>query len=159
MRWISLNLVFATLCAAGLSAQTPAPAGPSPAPVIWTWDQVKANFELQNTTLMAAKLNIDELKAGEITAHLRPNPDFTVTADGTQVAPSRGVWQPFAGTFVSPGISQLFERRNKRNLRLEVAKQGTAIGAAQAADTDRPLLFNVRTAFVAILQAKAVLHL
>ena len=108
---------------------------------------------------MAAKLNIDELKAEEITAHLRPNPDFTVTADGTQIVPSRGVWQPFAGTFVSPGISQLFERRNKRNLRLEVAKQGTAIGAAQAADTDRTLLFNVRSAFVGVLQAKAVLHL
>ena len=107
---------------------------------------------------MAAKLNIDELKAEEITAHLRPNPDFTVTADGTQIVPSRGVWQPFAGTFVSPGISQLFERRNKRNLRLEVAKQGTAIGAAQAADTDRTLLFNVRSAFVGVLQAKAVLQ-
>ncbi len=154
MRWISLNLLFAILGAAGLCAQTPAPAQ-----LIWTWDQVKTNFELQNTTLMAAKLNIDELKAEEITAHLRPNPDFTVTADGTQIAPSRGVWQPFAGTFVSPGISQLFERRNKRNLRLEVAKEGTAVGAAQAADTERTLLFNVRTAFVGVLQAKAVLHL
>ncbi len=159
MQWISLNLVFAILCSAGLCAQAPPQAAASSSPVIWTWDQVKANFELQNTTLMAAKLNIDELKAEEITAHLRPNPDFSVTADGTQIVPSRGVWQPFAGTFVSPGISQLFERRNKRNLRLEVAKQGTAIGAAQAADTDRTLLFNVRSAFVGVLQAKAVLHL
>jgi outer membrane protein, heavy metal efflux system len=159
MRWSSLNLLFAVLCAAGLCAQTPRQAAPSSAPVIWTWDQVKSNFELQNTTLMAAKLNIDELEAEEITAHLRPNPDFTLTADGTQIAPSRGVWQPFAGTFVSPGISQLFERRNKRNLRFEVAKEGTAIGAAQAADTDRTLLFNVRSAFVGVLQAKAVLHL
>lgn len=159
MRWISLNLLFVVLCGVGLRAQTPAQAQPSSALLIWTWAQVKANFELQNTTLMAAKLNIDELKAEEITAHLRPNPDFTLSADGTQVVPSRGVWQPFAGTFVSPGISQLFERRNKRNLRLEVAKQGTAIGAAQAADTDRTLLFNVRSAFVGVLQAKAVLRL
>lgn len=159
MRWISLNLLFVVLFGVGLRAQTPAQAQPSSALLIWTWEQVKANFELQNTTLMAAKLNIDELKAEEITAHLRPNPDFTLSADGTQVVPSRGVWQPFAGTFVSPGISQLFERRNKRNLRLEVAKQGTAIGAAQAADTDRTLLFNVRSAFVGVLQAKAVLRL
>ena len=159
MRWTSLNLLFAVLCGPAVFAQTPAQASPSSAPLVWTWDQVKANFELQNTTLMAAKLNIDELKAEEITAHLRPNPDLTVTADGTQIAPSRGVWQPFAGTFVSPGISQLFERRNKRNLRLEVAKEGTAIGAAQATDTDRTLLFNVRSAFVGVLQAKAVLHL
>ena len=141
------------LATASVCAQTPAPSAP---PQIWTWDQVKDRFEQNNTTLMAAKLNIDELKAQEITAHLRPNPDFTLTADGTQITPSHGVWQPFAGTFVSPGVSYLFERRNKRNLRFEAAKQGTAIGAAQASDSERTLLFNLRNAFVGILQAKAV---
>jgi len=123
---------------------------------LWTWDQVKDRFELNNTTLMAAKLNIDELKAQEITARLRPNPDFTLTADGTQISPSHGVWQPFAGTFVSPGVSYLFERRNKRNLRFQAAQQGTAIGSAQASDSERTLLFNLRSAFVSILQSKAV---
>ena len=130
---------------------------PQPPPLqIWTWDQVKDNFRLNNTTLMAAKLNIDELKAEEVTAHLRPNPELSVSADGTQIAPSHGVWQPFAGTFVSPGVTYLFERRNKRGLRFEAAKQGTAIGAAQAADSERTLLFNLRSAFVGVLQAKAV---
>jgi len=142
-----------------LRAQTPAQV-PAPAPSQkWTWDQVKEHFELSNTTLMANKLNIDELKAEEITAHLRPNPDFTLSADGTQIAPSHGVWQPFAGTFVSPAVSQLFERRNKRNLRYQAAQQGTAIGAAQASDSERTLLFNLRNAFVGVLQAKAVLEL
>jgi cobalt-zinc-cadmium efflux system outer membrane protein len=140
----------------GASAQSALATSPSPAQV-WTWEQVKQNFRLNNTTLMAAKLNIDELKAEEVTAHVRPNPELSVSADGTQIAPSRGVWQPFAGTFVSPGVSYLFERRNKRGLRFEAAKQGTAIGAAQAADSERTLLFNLRTAFVGILQAKAVL--
>jgi outer membrane protein, heavy metal efflux system len=126
---------------------------------IWSWDQVRDEFRLRNTTLLASKLNIDELKAQEITAHLRPNPDFTLTADGTQITPSHGVWQPFAGTFVSPGVSYLFERRNKRGLRYEAAKEGTAVGAAQSEDTERTLLFNLRTAFVGILQAKAVLRL
>ena len=129
----------------------------APPPVkIWSWEQVKDEFRLQNTTLLASKLNIDELKAQEITAHLRPNPDFTLTADGTQITPSHGVWQPFAGTFVSPGVSYLFERRNKRNLRYQAAKEGTAIGSAQSDDTDRTLLFNLRSAFVGVLQAKAV---
>jgi len=142
-----------------LRAQTPAQV-PAPAPSQkWTWDQVKEHFELSNTTLMANKLNIDELKAEEITAHLRPNPDFTLSADGTQIAPSHGVWQPFAGTFVSPAVSHLFERRNKRNLRYQAAQQGTAIGAAQASDSERTLLFNLRNAFVGVLQAKAVLEL
>lgn len=147
------NMAFA-LSTMALCAQTP--AQPSAAPQIWNWDQVKENFRLQNTTLMVNQLNIDELKAQEITAHLRPNPDFTFSADGTQIAPSHGVWQPLAGTFVSPGVSYLFERRNKRNLRFAAAKQGTAIGAAQAADSERTLLFNLRSAFVGILQAKAV---
>ena len=108
---------------------------------------------------MAAKLNVDELKAEEITAHLRPNPDFALTADGTQISPSRGHWQPFAGTFISPGVSYLFERRNKRNLRYEAAKQGTAVGLAQQNDSERTLLFNVRSTFVGVLQAKAVVKL
>ena len=106
--------------------------------------------------MLASRLNIDELKAQEITAHLRPNPDFNLSADGTQIAPSRGVWQPFAGTFISPGVSYLFERRNKRGLRYEAAQQGTAIGVAQQSDSERTLLFNLRSAFVGILQAKAV---
>jgi cobalt-zinc-cadmium efflux system outer membrane protein len=142
-----------------LWCQTPPQPGVSPPQQIWTWDQVKEQFHLNNTTLLASKLNIDELKAQEITAHLRPNPDFTLTADGTQITPSHGVWQPFAGTFVSPGVSYLFERRNKRGLRYEAAKQGTAMGAAQSSDTERTLLFNLRTAFVGVLQAKAVLRL
>lgn len=158
MQWTLRNPAFAVaLIAAHLFAQAPAQTAPSPQ--VWSWDQVKEHFELNNTTLMASKLNIDELKAQEITAHLRPNPDLTVSADGTQIAPSHGVWQPFAGTFVSPGVSYLFERRNKRNLRFEAAKQGTAIGVAQESDSERTLLFNLRSAFVGILQAKAVLRL
>jgi len=69
------------------------------------------------------------------------------------------VWTPFAGTFVSPAVSQLFERRNKRNLRFQAAQEGTAVGIAQQSDSERTLLFNLRTAFVGVLQAKAVLHL
>src|SRR6266851_3691178 len=68
----------------------------------YTWQQIRDKFEAANPTLLAGKLNIDELRAQEITAHLRPNPDFTLSADGTQIAPSKNVWQPFAGTLVSP---------------------------------------------------------
>src|SRR5271169_3813750 len=125
----------------------------------YTWPEIRDKFEAANPTLLAGKLNIDELRAQEITAHLRPNPDFTLTADGTQISPSHGVWQPFAGTFVSPGVSYLFERRNKRGLRFDAAKQGTAIGIAQQSDSERTLLFNLRSAFVGVLQAKAVLRL
>ena len=143
--------------AASVAAQQPAPQAPS-ALQVWNWDTVKHNFEMNNTTMLAGMLNIDELKAEEITSFLRPNPQLSLTVDGTQIAPNHGEWRPFAGTFESPGVSYLFERRNKRHLRLEVAKQGTAIGVAQQADMERNLLFNLRDAFVGILQAKAVLR-
>ena len=147
------------LTGAGLCAQAVPSSAPSTPTQVWTWDKVKELFELQNTTLMASRLNIDELKAQEITAHLRPNPDVTLSADGTQIAPSHGVWTPLAGTFVSPGVSYLIERRNKRGLRYQIARQGTAVGIAQQSDSERTLLFNLRSAFVGVLQSKAVLRL
>ena len=48
---------------------------------------------------------------------------------------------------------------NKRGLRFEAAKQGTAVAVAQQSDSERTLLFNLRSAFVGVLQAKAVLRL
>ena len=124
-----------------------------------TWQQVRDRFEASNPTLLADKLNIDESKAEEITAFLRPNPEFTLTADGTQIAPNHGVWRPFAGTFESPGISYLYERRHKRDLRRESAKKGTLIAEFSHSDLERTLLFSLRGAFVSTLQAKAVLQL
>jgi cobalt-zinc-cadmium efflux system outer membrane protein len=124
-----------------------------------TWEQVRDRFEANNPTLLADKLSIDESKAQEITAYLRPNPDLTLTVDGTQIAPDRGVWRPFAGTFESPGISYLHERRHKRELRLESAKKATLIAESSHLDLERTLLFNLRSAFVSTLQAKAVLQL
>ena len=124
-----------------------------------TWEQVRLRFEQNNPTLLADKLNVDESRAQEITAFLRPNPQLTLSADGTQIAPNKGVWQPFAGTFESPGISYLLERRHKRDLRLESAKKATLIAESGHADLERTLLFNLRGAFVSALQAKAVLQL
>ena len=124
-----------------------------------TWEQVRNRFEANNPTLLADKLNIDESRAQEITAFLRPNPTFTLTADGTQIAPDNGVWRPFAGTFESPGISYLQERQHKRALRRESAQKATLIAESSHADLDRTLLFTLRSAFVSTLQAKAVLQL
>ena len=124
-----------------------------------TWEQVRLRFEQNNPTLLADQLSIEESKAEEITAFLRPNPTLGLTVDGTQIAPNKGVWQPFAGTFESPSISYLHERRHKRELRLESAKKGTLIAESSHADLERTLLFSLRSAFVSLLQAKSVLRL
>lgn len=144
--WLVVMLVLGKLA----TAQAPQPL---------TWPAIRARFEANNPTLLAEQTNVDEAKAQEITAYLRPNPDFTMTLDGTQIAPYHGIWQPFAGTFESPAISYLHERRHKRELRLESAKRGTTIEQWNYADLERSLLFNLRSAFVSTLRAKAVLQL
>jgi len=124
-----------------------------------SWDDIKLRFEAQNPTLKADAINVQEMKAEEITAYLRPNPQLTIGADGTQIAPHGGSWQPLRGTAPSPNFSYLHERDGKRELRRESAQQGTQIAASQHADLERNLLFNLRSQFVATMQAKAVLAL
>ena len=139
-------LLIAAVLTPRMSAQT-----------AFTWEQIKEKFESTNPTLRAGQLNIDESKAQEVTAALRPNPDFGLSADGTQLTPYQGIYRPFAGTQISPSISYLHERANKRELRVESAKKGTTVAASQQEDLQRNLLFNLRNAFVQTLQAKAIL--
>jgi hypothetical protein len=51
----------------------------------YSWVQIKDKFEAANPTLRAARLNIDESRAAEITANLRPNPTLTGTLDQINV--------------------------------------------------------------------------
>jgi cobalt-zinc-cadmium efflux system outer membrane protein len=147
-RWLYGTLVL--LASVGAMAQTS-----------MTWGQVVQRFEHNNPTLLAGSLNIDESKAEEITAFLRPNPQFTVSSDGTQVRPTgKGQpWQPFVSTYEQFSFNYLHERAHKRELRLESAKKATAIAVSSQADLNRNLLFGLRSAFVSVLQAKAVLQL
>jgi len=124
-----------------------------------TWREVRERFEAANPTLRAGQIGIDESKAQEITAFLRPNPNFTLTADGTQITPHNSVWRPLAGTYETPGISYLHERRHKRELRLESAQKATRVAVSGQADLQRTLLFTLRMDFVQALQEKAILDL
>jgi len=124
-----------------------------------TWDQVKARFEAANPALKADEINVQEMKDQEITAYLRPNPQFTFSSDGTQLARHNGVWQPLAGTQYQPNVSYMHEREHKRELRLQSAKEGTRIAGSQHEDLERNLIFNLRSVFIQTLQAKAVLEL
>jgi outer membrane protein, heavy metal efflux system len=123
-----------------------------------TWDQIKERFRTANPSLQAAQMNIDESRAEEITAFLRPNPDFSLTADGFQIARSNGIWSPLAGVYESPAISYLHERERKRELRRDSAKASTTVAESQYLDQERNLVFNLRNSFVSLLQAKAFLE-
>jgi len=131
-----------------------------------SWEQIRDRFQANNPTLRAAQISIDESRAQEVTAYLRPNPDLTASVDqinpfSTQTPPNGGssTYSPFAYAFPASSISYLHERRHKRELRRESAQKETEITVAQYADQERTLLFNLRTAFVQTLQQKAILDL
>lgn len=127
-------------------------------PAALSWQQIRERFEAGNPTLRAARIGIDEARAQEITAYLRPNPDMTTTLD--QFDPiTPNPYRPLANVLPLVSASYLHERQHKRELRQESAQKATAIAVSQQADQERTLLFGLRNAFVQTLQAKAVLAL
>jgi len=124
-----------------------------------TWQEVRDKFESANPTLRAGQIGIDESRAQEVTANLRPNPNLTILAD--QIDPFNGgpSHGPFSYLLSSGSVSQLWERQHKRGLRLESAQKATAITVSGQADLERNLLFNLRGAFIQTLQEKAILNL
>jgi len=125
-------------------------------PTTLTWRQVQDKFRAANPNLKAGELNIQESRASEITANLRPNPNLTFLVD--QIQPFNGnPYRPFGLALPLISFDYLHERQHKRELRLESAQQATSIAQVQQQDLERNLMFNLRTAFVQTLQAKALL--
>jgi outer membrane protein, heavy metal efflux system len=142
-----IGIVLVAVWPAGAFAQT-----------AYTWQQLVQKFETTNPTMKANQLNIDESRAAEITAYLRPNPDFGFSADGFQVHSNNGIYRPLSGVVTVSSLSYLHEREHKRELRRDQAKESTAIAESSYRDAARGLLFNLQTAFVNVLQAKAFLE-
>ena len=124
-----------------------------------TWQQVRDKFEAANPTLGAGQIGIDESRAQETTAYLRPNPSLTLLGD--QIDPFSGgpAHGPFAYLLSSGTVNYLHERRHKRELRLQSAQDATRIAVSDQADLERTLIFNLRGAFIQTLQQKAVYKL
>lgn len=122
-----------------------------------TWQQIRGRFQANNPTLKAAHLEIDESRQDEVTAFLRPNPTATAITDELGLF-TRNPYRPFANGIYSLSIDYLHEREHKRELRLQSAREGTAIAMSQQDDLERNLVYNLRGAFIQTLQAKAVLQ-
>ena len=124
-----------------------------------TWQEVRTKFEAANPTLQAGQIGINESRAQEITAYLRPNPTAGLLAD--QIDPFNGgpPHGPFAYLLSVASINYLHERQHKRELRLESAQETTKVAVSDESDLERTLIFNLRMAFVQTLQEKAVLDL
>jgi outer membrane protein, heavy metal efflux system len=132
----------------------------------FTWQEIREKFILTNPTLRAGEIGISETRAQQITAYLRPNPEITGTID--QINPFTGnpclagpgdCYRPLSEALPFVSTTYLHERNHKRELRRDSAQKATGIAVSQQADLERNLVFNLRTAFVNTLQAKAVLAL
>ena len=152
MRWF-------VRCVGGGLALTAIAAGSAFAQQPLTWQQVRDKFEAANPSLRAGQIGIDESRAEETTAYLRPNPNLTLGVD--QINPFPGGPEHGALAYLLPlaSVNYLHERQHKRELRLESAKDATTIAISGQADLERTLVFNLQTAFVQTLQGKAVLDL
>ena len=148
VRYVCWGVLLATVFARVSLAQRPL-----------SWDEVRQRFEANNPNLRAGQLGIEESKANEITAYLRPNPTATLLADQIDPFPGGQSHGPFAFLLTSATVSYLHERRRKRELRLESAKEATDITVSGQADLERTLLFELRGVFVQTLKAKAILDL
>jgi outer membrane protein, heavy metal efflux system len=124
-----------------------------------TWQEVRDKFEAANPTLRAGQIGIDESRAQEITANLRPNPTLTILTDQIDPFSDGAPHGPFAYFLAAGTVNYLWERQHKRGLRLESAQKGTAVVTSGQADLERNLLFSLRGAFVETLQEKAILNL
>lgn len=145
-------------------AQSPPPAGQlaqTPGAQLITLDQAIQMALEHNHNLLAARTTIQQNEAEEITANLRPNP---VLLGDTQFLP---LFQPSQITSdyldntaqFDLGVSYLFERGEKRQHRLQAAKDQTAVTRAQVGDNERTVAFNVATDFVNVELAESTLEL
>ncbi len=124
----------------------------------FTWNEVRERFRQNNPSLLAGALTIEENRANEVTAGLRPNPDFGFTADQFHIFNPNPL-RPFQNAQFTPTISELFERRNKRQLRVASARLITQVSTTDQLDLERNLVFQLRDAFNRVLQQKALREL
>jgi cobalt-zinc-cadmium efflux system outer membrane protein len=117
----------------------------------------------RNLLVMAARYNVDILRAQRIAAGLRPNPSLTFSA--TQFTLPRDVLNPAyviktdpnnaaANTTYTLEVDQLVERGGKRGLRFRQADLNTQAAKAQLQDAIRQQIFQLRQAFFTAVLAR-----
>jgi cobalt-zinc-cadmium efflux system outer membrane protein len=143
------------------SGQTAVPASPPTASLSL---QTATDLLIKNNLpVIAARYNVDILRAQRIAAGLRPSPTMTFSA--TQFAIPRVFHLPSdavrtnnengaANTTYTVEVDQLIERGGKRELRSEQADLNTKAAEAQVQDTLRQQLFQLRQAFFTAVLAR-----
>jgi cobalt-zinc-cadmium efflux system outer membrane protein len=113
-----------------------------------------------NHALKAARTQIQQSQAQEITAAIRPNPVFTyddlfipILSPGQLNSTTLDNVTEF-----DAALSWTFERGGKRQARIRAARDQTAMTRSEVSDNERTLTFNVGQQFITVLQAKSTLE-
>ena len=160
----SVVVSTATLVCFLFPAASHAQTGPgtAPAPVRRVTMEQAVQLALdRNQSLRAQRLNIDQSKANEVTAGLKPNPIFgSLNAGFPAFNPSQLSWSNLADNqSFTESLNYPFERGGKREKRILVAEDTTRFTARTVDDAARQLRFQVAQAFINVLLAKSNLDL
>ena len=114
-----------------------------------------------NHALRAARTQIQQSRAEEITASLRPNPVFTYDDLFLPIFSPHSFNTSTLDniTEFDAGFSYTIERGHKRQARIRAARDQTAVTRSQVSDNERTLTFNVAQQFINVLLAKSNLDL
>jgi outer membrane protein, heavy metal efflux system len=152
---ISLLGVAAFVCLNPLAAQKAPLSGKI------TLDQAIHLAIAHNHSLLAARTTIVQNQALEVQANVRPNPTlFTDWEYLPLVHPSGGVASYLHdSTEGDIGMSYLFERGQKRQHRLQAAKDTTQVSRATVRDNERTISYQVAQLYVSAQLADSTLGL
>jgi outer membrane protein, heavy metal efflux system len=122
----------------------------TPAYIPITMQQAVDLARAKNPALLSAQQNLLSIKAQEIQAGVRQNPNLVIA--GSNVTLGEQAANPY---FYSAGVSRLFERGEKRRWRLDTARSTTAQTDAQYHAQEQQTILAVRQAFTNFVIAKA----
>ena len=157
-RWSSqrfaTSVPFMILALSGIDAR-----GQAAPPAKIDLDQAIGLALAHNHNLQAARSQIQQSQAQEITAAIRPNPVFTYDDLFIPITPNE-LTSSNLDTITELDLSAAFtwERGHKRPARIEAAKDQTAVTRSTVYDNQRTLTFNVAQQFVNLLLAKSSLE-
>jgi cobalt-zinc-cadmium efflux system outer membrane protein len=146
-RRLAAALCVAAMAGGRASAQAPAPL---------TIDQAVSEAVDHNLAVIAERYNLAVADARVLTASMRPNPVLTAsvmlpdsTIFNSNINPREGIVRG----------AVLLERGDKRDRRIEVAREARGVSELQLQNTVRTLVLNVQSAFIDVQQAQADLQL
>lgn len=155
----STGLVRAVLlaaCVVSTTAQAQS-VGPDTAPLAvlerLTLPQAEELFARRNRELQLARRATEAAEADVVAASARPNPTLSINpANVSASARSSGSWDRNFNTVV--GVSRLFERGGKRELRTQAAQYGLLASRSEESDTERQQRASLYNAFYDLKMAE-----